>query len=243
MFRTRCLSSSVSLLTASVACCSSSPSGPFVLASIGLTRTAPLFSLVSSFRCSSASTTARTAISNSPRGPGISMGRTIPSRFLDCSILIFSELRISRIASLARSSASPSGPRFDSSKSFGRRTIFFDRSLSDRRMLSTKSTTRFSITPSGPSCSMLPGPPDTASMGRTRIPPRRTISLALLPSSSMTCWSHSTLSFSHNPSGPMVFSLASIGLTYEASSPIMRARLSSTRRSASRSLKKPTLHS
>mmetsp|Transcript_6651 Transcript_6651/g.16208 ORF Transcript_6651/g.16208 Transcript_6651/m.16208 type:complete len:243 (+) Transcript_6651:301-1029(+) len=242
MFRTRCFSSSVNLLTASVACNSSSPNGPFVLASIGLMRLAPLFSAVSRFLSSSAFTTSRTAISSSPKGPGISMGRTIPSRFLDCSILVFSELRISRIASIARSSASPSGPRLDGSKSLGRRTLFFVRSRSENRMLSTKSTTRFSITPSGPNCSIPPGPA-VASMGRTRMPPNRTISLARRPSSSMTDWSHSTLSFSHNPKGPMLFSLASIGLTYEASSPIMRARLSSTFRSASRSLKKPTLHS
>mmetsp|Transcript_3336 Transcript_3336/g.7854 ORF Transcript_3336/g.7854 Transcript_3336/m.7854 type:complete len:216 (-) Transcript_3336:685-1332(-) len=179
MFRSRSFSSDVSLLTASMARSSISPNGPFCLAFMG--RIVPnfpsLFGSVfdSAARASSARTISSTLSSNSPNGPGTSIGRTIPSRNRLCCARVNSDCKISRIAADARRSASPNGPRRSSSMFLGRTTFNRDRSRSDTRICSKKSTTRCSSDANGPG--------DTpasfaASIGRTRIPPNLTISFA-----------------------------------------------------------------
>mmetsp|Transcript_72322 Transcript_72322/g.202997 ORF Transcript_72322/g.202997 Transcript_72322/m.202997 type:complete len:245 (+) Transcript_72322:141-875(+) len=209
MLRRRSFSSFVSFLTTATACSSNSPSGPFILASFGLTRYFSGLLFRSNARCLSASHTSSTIISNSPIGPGTSIGLTTSSLSLDCVIRILSASKISLIAVTAFDSASPKGPLMDSSKSFGRSVLDRDRSRSDCRTLSKKSTNCFSINPNGPNSPS----GASASYGRTIIPPIRIICLARIASSSNTCRSQSTVDFSSMPNGPIFSSLASIGRT------------------------------
>mmetsp|Transcript_62855 Transcript_62855/g.185635 ORF Transcript_62855/g.185635 Transcript_62855/m.185635 type:complete len:206 (+) Transcript_62855:582-1199(+) len=202
-------------------------------ASIGRT-TRPSFASLSRALSFSAVITSMTVFSTSPSGPGTSIGRTTsPPLCLDCSILIRSPALISFNTDTARASASPRGPLFASSTSLGRILPLFQRSFSAFLMESTKFTAWLSRSARGP-----PSP----SIGRTSSPSESAIFSARFPSSSMTLESHLTSLFSARPSGPIFSSAASIGRTYEGSSPIILARLSSTIRSASFCLNNEDLH-
>mmetsp|Transcript_23103 Transcript_23103/g.46882 ORF Transcript_23103/g.46882 Transcript_23103/m.46882 type:complete len:244 (-) Transcript_23103:321-1052(-) len=227
MLYSRSFSSSLSRLNTATAWRSASPSALCDDASMGRTN---LPAVSRSFaRCLSASIRSSTFISTSPSGPGTSIGRTTsPPLALIASALIRSDAPISSSAATALASASPSGPRLPSSRSFGRIFPSLHLSRSAVRMDSTKDTTSRSRSARGP-------PSD--SMGRTRVPSVSAMRRARLPSSSMTEESQSTSCFSASPRGPLFPSAASIGLTNAGSSPIILARLSSICRSASFFLK------
>mmetsp|Transcript_2418 Transcript_2418/g.3655 ORF Transcript_2418/g.3655 Transcript_2418/m.3655 type:complete len:209 (-) Transcript_2418:471-1097(-) len=204
-------------------------------ASFGRTSLPSLLSL-SFTRCFSEVMSSKYHISISPRGPGTSIGLTIsPPLLRVCSILNFSDHLISSRAPTTLASQLPSGPLFSSSTSLGLSVRVLIRSFSDVRMLLRNETAAFSRDASGPPS------PAFKSMGRTRSPSDEAMRRARRPSSSITRESHSTSVFSARPSGPILSSAASMGLTYAASSPIIRAKLSSTRLSASVLFKKSDL--
>mmetsp|Transcript_17381 Transcript_17381/g.49755 ORF Transcript_17381/g.49755 Transcript_17381/m.49755 type:complete len:285 (+) Transcript_17381:725-1579(+) len=237
MFRSRSFSSCLSRSKSSVTFRSASPSGPRMVASFGRTHL-PSFSSRSLARCRSAAMASKTLRSTSPSGPGTSIGRTnSPPRCLISCARIFSAEAISLMVDTARASASPNGPRFPSSISLGRSILLVALSRSDCRIRSKKLTTLRSKRDNGP-----PSPASSKSIGRTNSPSELAMRLALFPSSSMTPDNHDTTFFSARPSGPRFSSLASIGLRYAASSPIILANDSSTCRSASVLLKREERH-
>mmetsp|Transcript_23965 Transcript_23965/g.35622 ORF Transcript_23965/g.35622 Transcript_23965/m.35622 type:complete len:238 (+) Transcript_23965:209-922(+) len=228
MFLSLSVSSSRKIFIASENLRSAAPSGPSNDASFGRTSF-PSFLSRSFPRCCSAVISSRYHLSASPSGPGTSIGLTIsPPLTLDCSIRSSSDLLISSNALTTLASKLPRGPLFSISISFGRRVIVLTRSLSLSRILSKKLTAAFSIAASGPPLSVC-----CKSIGRTSSPSDDAMRRARRPSSSITRYNQFTSCFSALPNGPILLSPASIGLTYAASSPIMRAKLSSTRLSAS----------
>mmetsp|Transcript_10456 Transcript_10456/g.22707 ORF Transcript_10456/g.22707 Transcript_10456/m.22707 type:complete len:222 (+) Transcript_10456:2447-3112(+) len=221
MFFNRSSSSIFSKFRSSIALRSASPNGPGIVASLGLTHL-PSFNSRSLARCLSADIASNAFRSTSPSGPGTSSGRTTsPPRCFDSCARIFSADAISFSVDTALASAAPNGPRLPSSTSFGRSILLVARSFSDCRIDSMKFTTLRSNFDSGP-------PSLSRSIGLTKSPSELAIRLARSPSSSITDDSHVTTCFSARPSGPRFSSAASMGRTYAASSPIIRANDSST---------------
>mmetsp|Transcript_5708 Transcript_5708/g.8279 ORF Transcript_5708/g.8279 Transcript_5708/m.8279 type:complete len:290 (+) Transcript_5708:890-1759(+) len=219
----RCFSSICIVSQSSTAFLSTSPKPLVIDASLGRTSL-PSLSSRSLTLCLSERIISPTYRSNSPSGPGTSIGRTAsPPLLLDWSILAFSDSITLCSAKTALASAFPRG--LLSFISFGLTVPLLTLSTSESLMSARSCTALRSKSERGP--------PSSLSFGRTNSPSDSAIRFARLPSSSITSISHCTADFSAFPRGPRLVSSASIGRAYAGSSPIIRAIHSSSIRSAS----------
>mmetsp|Transcript_17239 Transcript_17239/g.38886 ORF Transcript_17239/g.38886 Transcript_17239/m.38886 type:complete len:289 (-) Transcript_17239:761-1627(-) len=211
MFSKRRISSFLIFSQASLTSFSTVPSGPGMIASIGLTivylpDSSIAFSAWAKRFCSLC-TNLDTANSTSPKGPTTSIGRTSDFRLRPMSPLILSDSAISVNNDIAWASASPRGPRSDGSRSLGRSTFCVVRTISELIMLSMKLFAARSSSPKGPILiSPVPSSSCVTSIGRTSSPSDSEILRALSASSSITSVNHSSVNFSIIPSGPLLSS-------------------------------------